>query len=289
MKHKSHRRHTKSLKRKIKRMAAAAAVAGVAFVSSAFLPGLPATAHASALPDAGVQPDASIQQTVNSAKGQFNLQTESKVPLKKAIRIQAKAAEKQAAEQAANKAAEQAANKAAEQAADKAAEKAADKAAEKKAADKTAADKTADKAGDGDKTAEKAADQAGAEKTPNKQVQAKPATDKASPNAPENFQEVLNIKATAYAPGPHDNDQWGDKTYMGTTVRPGIIAVDPNIIPLGSKVYIEYPDGTGQYAVAEDTGGAIKGNRIDVAVNSVDKAYDFGIKNVKVYVVDKKA
>ncbi len=287
MKHKSHRKQTKSLKRKIKRMAAAAAVAGVAFVSSAFLPGLPATAHASALPDTGVQPDTSIQQTVNSAKGQFNLQTESKVPLKKAIRIQAKAAEKQAAEKAADKAAKEAADRAAEKAADKAAEKAVDKAAGK-AAD---ADKTAEKAADQAalQGAEKTADQAGSEKTANKQVQAKPATDKASPDAPENFQDVLNIKATAYAPGPHDNDQWGDKTYMGTTVRPGIIAVDPNVIPLGSKVYIEYPDGTGQYAVAEDTGGAIKGNRIDIAMNSVDKAYDFGIKNVKVYVVDKKA
>jgi 3D (Asp-Asp-Asp) domain-containing protein len=58
---------------------------------------------------------------------------------------------------------------------------------------------------------------------------------------------------------------------------------------LGSRVYVEYPDGTGYYATAEDTGGAIKGNRIDVAVSSVDKAYDFGIKNAKVYVVDQKA
>jgi 3D (Asp-Asp-Asp) domain-containing protein len=63
----------------------------------------------------------------------------------------------------------------------------------------------------------------------------------------------------------------------------------PRVIPLGSRLYIEYPDGTGHYATAEDTGGAIKGNRIDVAVGSVDKAYDFGIKNVKVYVVDQKA
>lgn len=72
---------------------------------------------------------------------------------------------------------------------------------------------------------------------------------------------------------------------MGTTVRPGVIAVDPAVIPLGSRVYIEYPDGTGSYAVAEDTGGAIKGNRIDIAMSSVDAAYDFGIQNVKVYVL----
>ena len=97
--------------------------------------------------------------------------------------------------------------------------------------------------------------------------------------------DVLHVKATAYAPGAHDNGQWGSLTHMGTTVRPGVMAVDPAVIPLGSRVYIEYPDGTGSYAVAEDTGGAIKGNRIDIAMSSVDAAYDFGIQNVKVYVL----
>ncbi len=103
--------------------------------------------------------------------------------------------------------------------------------------------------------------------------------------SPSDFEDVLHVKATAYAPGAHDNGQWGSLTHMGTTVRPGVIAVDPAVIPLGSRVYIEYPDGTGSYAVAEDTGGAIKGNRIDIAMSSVDAAYDFGIQNVKVYVL----
>lgn len=107
-------------------------------------------------------------------------------------------------------------------------------------------------------------------------------------NAPSHFEKVLNIKATAYAPGYHDNQQWGEKTFLGTQVRPGIIAVDPKIIPLGSRVYIEFPDGHGQYAVAEDTGGAIKGHRIDIATTSVEKANDFGIKQVKVYIVDSQ-
>ncbi|MDF2930559.1 MAG: hypothetical protein K0Q75_2797 [Anaerospora sp.] len=48
---------------------------------------------------------------------------------------------------------------------------------------------------------------------------------------------------------------------------------------------IKYPDGTKEYAVAEDTGGAIKGNRIDVAKWSVKEAEKFGIKRVKVYVL----
>ena len=107
-----------------------------------------------------------------------------------------------------------------------------------------------------------------------------------SGKTPTHYEKVLDIKATAYAPGAHDNDQWGDKTFLGTDIRPGVIAVDPNVIPLGSKVFIQYPDGHGEYAVAEDTGGAIKGNRIDVAKTSVDHALDFGKKDVKVFIVD---
>lgn len=238
MKHKPHGKSTKSLRRRFKRMAAAAAVAGAAFVTSAFLPGMPATAHASAAPDAAVRPDAAVQQTVKTPKGQFKVQTDSKTPLKKAARMQAKAAAAERAQQARQQA---------------------------------------------------VAEPAAVPKQAVKQVQATPAAAKPAANAPDNFQDVLQVRATAYAPGPHDNGQWGDKTYIGTTVRPGIIAVDPNVIPLGSRVYLEYPDGTGHYAVAEDTGGAIKGNRIDIAMSSVAKAYDFGIKNVKVYVVGQKA
>lgn len=104
-------------------------------------------------------------------------------------------------------------------------------------------------------------------------------------NTPNNSQQTLNIVATAYAPGAHDNGQWGNKTHLGTQVRPGIIAVDPSIIPLGSRVYIQYPDGHGEYATAEDTGGAIKGNRIDIAKSNVKEAQNFGVKQVKVFVV----
>lgn len=105
-------------------------------------------------------------------------------------------------------------------------------------------------------------------------------------NAPGRYKNVLDIKATAYAPGPHDNGQWGSLTYMGTQVRPGVIAVDPRIIPLGSRLFIEFADGNSMYGVAEDTGGAIKGNRIDIAMSSVNQAYDFGVQNVKVYILN---
>lgn len=102
---------------------------------------------------------------------------------------------------------------------------------------------------------------------------------------PADFKQVVEATATAYAPGSKDNDQWGSKTYTGTNIRPGVIAVDPKVIPLGSRVYLQYPDGHGTYAIAEDTGGAIKGNRIDVAKSSEDEASNFGIQKVKVYVV----
>lgn len=243
MTHKAHRKHTKSLRRRLKRMAAAAAVAGAALVSSALLPGVPATAQASALPDMAAQPDTAVQHVVKTHKGQFNLQTDSKIPLKKAARMQAKAEAKAAIERSRNT----------------------------------------------QNPVNAAAAAPDNQVTHAKKVQAVPSASKTSAKAPNQFQEVLNVKATAYAPGAHDNGQWGDKTYMGTTVRPGVVAVDPNVIPLGSRLYIEYPDGTGHYAVAEDTGGAIKGNRIDVALNSVGQAYDFGIKNAKVYVLGPKA
>lgn len=61
-----------------------------------------------------------------------------------------------------------------------------------------------------------------------------------------------------------------------------VIAVDPSVIPLGSKVWVE---GYGT-AVAGDTGGAIKGNRIDLFVSSKEQAYRFGRKQVKIRVIN---
>lgn len=99
--------------------------------------------------------------------------------------------------------------------------------------------------------------------------------------APENYRQVLSMTATAYAPGYADNGHWGDKTYIGTLVRQGVVAVDPQVIPMGTKLWVE---GYG-YATAEDQGSAIKGNRIDLAYNDFKTASDYGIKDVKVYVL----
>jgi len=74
------------------------------------------------------------------------------------------------------------------------------------------------------------------------------------------------------------------KTGINLKKNPGIkvIAVDPKVIKLGTKVHVE---GYG-YAVAGDTGGAIKGNKIDVFIPSKSDAYKWGRKNVKIKILD---
>lgn len=100
--------------------------------------------------------------------------------------------------------------------------------------------------------------------------------------APENYRKVLNMTATAYASGSLDNGKWNDLTYMGGKVQKGVAAVDPNVIPMGTKLWIE---GYGE-ATAVDQGSAIKGNRIDLAFNNRQDALDYGIQNVKVYLLN---
>lgn len=61
-----------------------------------------------------------------------------------------------------------------------------------------------------------------------------------------------------------------------------VIAVDPNVIPLGTKVHV---DGYG-YAIAGDIGGAIKGNRIDVFIPTKNEAFKWGRKDVKIKILE---
>jgi uncharacterized protein YabE (DUF348 family) len=97
------------------------------------------------------------------------------------------------------------------------------------------------------------------------------------------YKTSLRVKATAYTsfdPGV------GTRTASGTTVKRNsngysTIAVDPRVIPLGTRVYVE---GYG-FAIAEDTGGAIKGNIIDVFLHSPEEARNWGVKYVNVYIL----
>jgi len=71
--------------------------------------------------------------------------------------------------------------------------------------------------------------------------------------------------------------------YEGKTV----VAVDPDVIPLGSTVEVRLADGTIIEGTAQDTGGKIRGNRIDVLHESYDEAIEFGRQDVSVRVVNE--
>lgn len=114
--------------------------------------------------------------------------------------------------------------------------------------------------------------------------------------------ETRNVIATGYCPGTPGSgcpvDSKGRSvctgyatglTALGTPARAGngtitnphIIAVDPDYIPLGTLVYIQ---GWG-YARAEDTGSAIKGNRIDLLFNYHKQAKEFGVQELKLTII----
>ena len=92
----------------------------------------------------------------------------------------------------------------------------------------------------------------------------------------------MAVTATAY----HNSDP-GCTIYtaIGTLCRVGAIAVDPSVIPLGTRMYIVSNDGQYIYgvAVAEDTGKSIKGNKIDLYFDSVAECDTFGIRGCTVY------
>lgn len=99
----------------------------------------------------------------------------------------------------------------------------------------------------------------------------------------------INMRSTAYTAGPESTGKRpGDKGYgitaSGMKAQRGVVAVDTKVIPFGTKLYIE---GYG-YAVAGDTGSAIKGNKIDVFLDRERDAINYGVRNVNVYVLGEK-
>jgi 3D (Asp-Asp-Asp) domain-containing protein len=85
-----------------------------------------------------------------------------------------------------------------------------------------------------------------------------------------------NYSATAYS--------LRGKTASGQYVTRGLIAADPRVLPLGTRVRLEAGPWTGEYLVA-DTGGAIKGRKIDIWTPSTREAMQFGRRTVKVTVL----
>lgn len=111
--------------------------------------------------------------------------------------------------------------------------------------------------------------------------------------APKNYKSVITCTATAYdlsyeSCGKRPGDRGYGITATGTHAKYGTVAVDPSVIPLGSKLYIETSDGgyVYGYATAEDTGGAIKGNKVDLFFPTYNECMSFGRRSVKVYILE---
>ncbi|WP_027962981.1 3D domain-containing protein [Halalkalibacillus halophilus] len=102
-------------------------------------------------------------------------------------------------------------------------------------------------------------------------------------NSEEPAGETFTVTATAYTA---ECEGCSGITANGTDLRNDrnakVIAVDPNVIPLGTKVYVE---GYGE-AIAADTGGAIKGNKIDLHVPTTEEAFSWGVRDVQITILD---
>ena len=96
------------------------------------------------------------------------------------------------------------------------------------------------------------------------------------------YKGTMQVKATAYT---HTDPGCDMTTATGTTVRIGTVAVDPKVIPYGTRMFIITNDGTYVYgiAVAEDCGSAIKQNRVDLYFPTDAECIQFGIRMATIY------
>ena len=95
-------------------------------------------------------------------------------------------------------------------------------------------------------------------------------------------ERTLSMVTTGYCPCAKCNFPYGGQpSYLGYPLARGIIAVDPNIIPMGTRLYVEgYGSG-----IAADQGNAIKGNRLDLFFDTHQEALKWGIRTVKVTIL----
>ena len=154
--------------------------------------------------------------------------------------------------------------------------------AEKEAAEKAAAEKAAKEqaAREAQAAAEKeAAEQAAAEAAAQATAQA---TAQAAMTQPVG--QTFIMESTAYSSDPADALGGGTVTATGQNLltNPMAVAVDPNVIPLGTRLYVE---GYGE-AIASDTGGAIKGNIVDVHFSTYEQCIQWGRRQVKVTILE---
>jgi 3D (Asp-Asp-Asp) domain-containing protein len=106
------------------------------------------------------------------------------------------------------------------------------------------------------------------------------------------YSRLIPVKATAYTAAAEENGMWGAYDYYGNPLKLGTIAVDPDVIPMGSTVFVTgYSfDGLpakGMIAKATDQGSAVKGKRVDIFVPvSQADATKFGMQDVKIYIME---
>ena len=125
------------------------------------------------------------------------------------------------------------------------------------------------------------------------------ATETVNPNAPAigdgviitaegemlTYSKTGQFKTTAYN---HTDAGCDMITATGTTVRLGTVAVDPTVVPYGTRMFIVANDGSYVYglATAEDCGGGVKGNHIDLYYPTKDECWEYGVRSATVYFLD---
>lgn len=119
------------------------------------------------------------------------------------------------------------------------------------------------------------------ETTEEPQEAVKDESDESNSEAPEG--KTMTVSSTAYT-AACDGCSGVTATGVDLNDNPNqkVIAVDPDVIPLGSKVYVE---GYGE-AIAADTGGAINGEKIDLHVSDKDEANSYGVQDVNITVIE---
>lgn len=140
-----------------------------------------------------------------------------------------------------------------------------------------------------EKAEKEAAEKAAAEKAAKEQAtrEAQAAAEKEAAAQAATTQPVgqtFIMESTAYSSDPADTLGGGTVTATGQNLltNPMAVAVDPNVIPLGTRLYVE---GYGE-AIASDTGGAIKGNIVDVHFSTYEQCIQWGRRQVKVTILE---
>jgi 3D (Asp-Asp-Asp) domain-containing protein len=105
------------------------------------------------------------------------------------------------------------------------------------------------------------------------------------------YSRLIPVKATAYTASAEENGLWGAFDFFGNPLELGTIAVDPDVIPMGSIVYVTgYSFNglpvNGMIAKATDQGSSIRGKRVDIFIpTSRADASNFGMQDVKIYII----